>query len=225
MGQPKYIIIAGINGAGKSTLYQTHKSIFEQTKRINADEILKKNGGDWRNQNDNFKAMREEVKQIHEAFDKRISIHVETTLSGTGKAQLNLIEEAKSKGYEVTLHYVTLDSAEKAIERVNQRVNVGGHGIAPEVIRKRYDQSFKNLPKISYKSDNVFIYDNSKVFKNVYGREKGVVRYNYLSKYPFINISLNYTEKVQKELNNYSEKNKLLQQQKVNNNKKDNPKI
>jgi len=224
MAQPKYIIIAGINGAGKSTLYQTHTNIFEKSKRINADEILKKNGGDWRNQTDNFKAMREEIRQIHEAFENKISIHVETTLSGTGKAQLNFIEEAKAKGYEITLHYVTLDSSEKAIERVNQRVSLGGHGIPEEVIKKPYTQSFKNLPKVSYKSDNVFIYDNSNDFANVYGREHGVIRYNYLNKYPFINRSLNYTEKVQKELTTYSENNKIPQQ-KINDNKKDSPNI
>lgn len=195
MTKPKYIIVAGVNGAGKSTLYQIQPNIFEQTKRINADEILRKNGGDWRNTTDNFKAMREEVKQIHEAFENKTSIHVETTLAGTGKAQLKLIEEAKEKGYEITLLYVTLDSAKKAIERVNQRVNNGGHGIPPDLIKKRYTQSFKNLPEVSYKSDNVFIYDNSKGFANVYGREQGKIRYNFLNKYPFINLSLNYTKK------------------------------
>lgn len=164
--------------------------------------------------------MREEIRQIHEAFENKISIHVETTLSGVGKAQLNLIEKAKAKGYEITLHYVTLDSSEKAIERVS----LGGHGIPEEVIKKRYTQSFKNLPEVSYKADNVFIYDNSNDFANVYGREHGVIRYNYLNKYPVISSSLNYTEKVKKELTTYSENNKLPQQ-KINDNKNDSPKF
>lgn len=43
----QYIIVAGVNGAGKSTLYQTIPEIFEHTQRINADEILNKNQGDW----------------------------------------------------------------------------------------------------------------------------------------------------------------------------------
>ena len=41
----QYIIVAGVNGAGKSILYQTIPEIFDHTQRINADEILKKNGG------------------------------------------------------------------------------------------------------------------------------------------------------------------------------------
>lgn len=42
--RPQYIIVAGVNGAGKSTLYQTVPQLFQDTQRINADEILNKNG-------------------------------------------------------------------------------------------------------------------------------------------------------------------------------------
>ena len=45
--KPQYIIIAGINGAGKSTLYDTFPILFDKTKRINDDEILRQMGGDW----------------------------------------------------------------------------------------------------------------------------------------------------------------------------------
>ncbi|WP_415605370.1 hypothetical protein [Liquorilactobacillus mali] len=48
-------------------------------------------GGDWHKNRDNFRAMREEIKQLHAALNTGQSIHVETTLSGQGKAQLNLI--------------------------------------------------------------------------------------------------------------------------------------
>ncbi|CAL7049754.1 protein of unknown function (plasmid) [Lactiplantibacillus plantarum] len=39
--KPQYIIVAGINGAGKSTLYDTFPILFDKTKRINADELLR----------------------------------------------------------------------------------------------------------------------------------------------------------------------------------------
>lgn len=47
--KPQYIIIGGVNGAGKSTLYRTNPQIFGDTRRLNADEILRAAGGDWRN--------------------------------------------------------------------------------------------------------------------------------------------------------------------------------
>ena len=60
--KPQYIIVAGINGAGKSTLYDTFPSLFDKTKRINADELLRQMGGDWHKDSDNLKAMKEEMK-------------------------------------------------------------------------------------------------------------------------------------------------------------------
>ncbi len=47
MSEPKrYIIVAGISGAGKSTLYRAIPELFTHSKRLNADEILQKMGGD-----------------------------------------------------------------------------------------------------------------------------------------------------------------------------------
>lgn len=64
MEKPKYIIVAGINGAGKNTLYQTYPNLFKNTDRVNTDEILRKNHGNWHNQKDNILAGRETVKKI-----------------------------------------------------------------------------------------------------------------------------------------------------------------
>ena len=115
--RPQYIIVAGVNGAGKSTLYQTVPQLFQDTQRINADEILNKNGGDWRKNSDNMKAMREVVKQMNQAIESKRSFHQETTLSGQG--QKKWIEKAKAQGYEVNLFYVGIDNADLAIQRVN----------------------------------------------------------------------------------------------------------
>ena len=70
-------------------------------------------------------AMREEIKQLHAALNAGQSIHVETTLSGQGKAQLNLIERAHQNGFEVTLLYVALKK-KVAINRVHERVKKVG---------------------------------------------------------------------------------------------------
>lgn len=56
---PSMFVIAGVNGAGKSTLYEVHPELFSNTERLNADEVLRQSGGDWRNPNDNFKAIKD----------------------------------------------------------------------------------------------------------------------------------------------------------------------
>ncbi|APX71901.1 zeta toxin family protein [Companilactobacillus allii] len=190
MNRPRYIIIAGVNGAGKSSLYDLQPELFANTKRINADEILQKMGGDWRKPSDNIKAMRSEFKQVYEALETKTSIHVETTLAGSGKAQLRLINKAHNNGFYVTLLYVALDSSEKAIHRVKDRVEKGGHGIPQKLIKKRYEQSNANLSIIAFESDSVDIYDNSRKFVNIYSREGKNIKNDELNKYPWINSEL-----------------------------------
>ncbi|MHC5372414.1 zeta toxin family protein [Enterococcus sp. LJL120] len=139
----KYILVAGTNGAGKSTLYQAYPELFKDTIRINADEELKKFGGDWRSTADNFQAMRTLIKLMDKAFKSRSAFHQETTLSGSVVGHQNRIKKAKSLGYHITLLYVGLDSSEIAVQRVAARVSKGGHGIPIELIKKRYNQSLK----------------------------------------------------------------------------------
>ena len=72
-----------------------------------------------------------------------------------------MIDKAHENGFEVTLLYVALRDENLAIKRVEDRVQKGGHGVPSEIIKKRYRQSNHNLSAVAFKSDNVFIYDNS----------------------------------------------------------------
>ena len=58
-----YVLFAGVNGAGKSTMYEVLGSEIEGV-RINSDEILVSNGGDWKSEQDQIKAGMEAVKRI-----------------------------------------------------------------------------------------------------------------------------------------------------------------
>lgn len=167
MDKPKYIIVAGVNGAGKSTLFQTYPEIFMNTKRVNADEILRKNHGDWQNQKDNILAGRETVKKIQYNIANQISFHQETTLASSLNGFLKNIQKAKQKGFQVELLYVSLNSPQRAIERVRQRVIKGGHGIPDDVITKRYFKSLENLKEIVKYVDSFQLFDNSQYLKRI----------------------------------------------------------
>lgn len=113
-----YNIYAGINGAGKSTLYQT--VFFDPNmKRINPDEIVQQIG-DWRNESDQMKAGKLAVKEIRDCISTGTSFNQETTLCG--KSSITTIKRAKEAGYQVKMHYVGVNSAEIAKERVKERV-------------------------------------------------------------------------------------------------------
>lgn len=156
----EYVLFAGVNGAGKSTVYNSFSNVPKE--RVNSDEILRKRGGDWKNVTDQAYAMKEAVRKINYFLENGISFNQETTLAGS--SIMNHIKRAKEKSYAVTVCYVGLESADLAIQRVQQRVKQGGHGISEEDIRRRYDQSLKNLKKIISLCDKVEIYDNTKNF-------------------------------------------------------------
>lgn len=77
-----YTIFAGVNGAGKSTLYLSMKEELSNQERVNSDEILKNFGGNWKNQEDQAKAMKEAIRKIKYCLDNKISFNQETTLTG-----------------------------------------------------------------------------------------------------------------------------------------------
>lgn len=159
--KPQYILVAGVNGAGKSTLYRTDPKLFEGTRRLNADEKLQTSGGDWRNPADAARAMRDTIKDLRHAIASGESIHQETTLAGSAKSFQNLIDRAHAQGYEVTMLYVSLDSADRAVNRVASRVAKGGHGVDEADIRRRYESSRANLEALSGMVDTLRIFDNS----------------------------------------------------------------
>ena len=169
----EYLVFGGVNGAGKSTLYATYK--YAPRERVNSDEILKENGGDWRNSTDQAKAMKEAVGRINEYFNKGVSFNQETTL--TGRTIINHIRRAREQGYYVKLCYVGLDSADLALERIAQRVAKGGHGIPEADVRRRYEQSLENLKEIIPICDEVNIYDNTHYFTCVAHYDAGKISF------------------------------------------------
>ena len=162
-----FYLFAGVNGAGKSTLYNSESlnNDIKNTIRINTDEIVREIG-DWKNNSDQLKAAKIAINLRNECFLYGKSFNEETTL--TGKTILKTIERAKELGYELQLFYVGVNSTEIAKERIKSRVEKGGHHIENGIVEKRYYESLKNLKEILLKFDKVYLYDNSKKYKNIF---------------------------------------------------------
>ena len=162
-----FYLFAGVNGAGKSTLYNSESlnNDIKNTIRVNTDEIVREIG-DWKNNSDQLKAAKIAINLRNECFLYGKSFNEETTL--TGKTILKTIERAKELGYELQLFYVGVSSTEIAKERIKSRVEKGGHHIENDIVEKRYYESLKNLKEILLKFDKVYLYDNSKKYKNIF---------------------------------------------------------
>lgn len=157
---PNLYIFAGVNGAGKSTLTQS-QFLSSIPCKINADEISRANGWDWHDNSKNLAAMRIARNNLQKCIQSHETCSFETTFAAHAKTYKRIINYAKSEGFKLCLLYIGLSSAKLAIDRVNERVANGGHGVSEDMVNKRYDKSLKNLSELISSFDSVTIYDNS----------------------------------------------------------------
>ena len=142
----RIIIIAGPNGAGKTTLArellpnEANISTF-----INAD-LLAAGLDPLFPERAAFRAGRMMLEMIDACVRRSDSFAFETTLSGRSYARM--IPQWQERGYWVKLYYLPLPTPETAIERVRQRVAMGGHNIPEDIIRRRFQASWHNFKNL-----------------------------------------------------------------------------
>ena len=151
-------IFAGVNGAGKSTLFYSENA-GDLGIRLNSDEIIRANGLDWKSTSDQLYAGKVLLRLQADCFEKGISFNRETTLSSN--EIFKTIQQAKNLGYRIHLRYIGVNDPEIAKQRVAKRVSMGGHGVSPETIDRRFQSSYDNFLRIFPLCDTINIYDNS----------------------------------------------------------------
>jgi predicted ABC-type ATPase len=77
------------------------------------------------------------LRRVQELADERRGFALETTLASRSFAPW--LERLRAVGYSVHLVYLWLPSADLAVARVAERVQRGGHAVAEQVVRRRYD--------------------------------------------------------------------------------------
>ena len=104
-------------------------------------------------------AGREVLRRIASYLASGVSFAVETTLSGKGN--LDLMDTAKSRGYETHLVFVGVDTPERSISRVRNRAARGGHFIPDADVRRRYERAMANCSRAFPLAGIATFYDNS----------------------------------------------------------------
>lgn len=160
-GLPQMIVVAGPNGSGKSTLLSglMHDDSFPAN-YINADDIARTEFQHIADagQRNKVAADLAEKRRI-DAIQSGQPFAFETVLSTPGK--LALISEAQAKGYAVELVFVTTESPEINIARVQQRAALGGHSVDGDKVRERYERAMNLMPSAVEMSNTADVFDNS----------------------------------------------------------------
>ena len=159
---PKLYIIAGPNGAGKTTFAKEFLPHYAKCSNfVNAD-LIALGLSPFSPSNVNIKAGKLLLGEIDNFIAHRVDFAFETTLAG--KTYVNLINEAKLKGYFVHIIFLWIPSLYLAKERIKQRVKQGGHHVPDADVKRRLDRSLKNFFDL-YRplADAWDIFDNSAI--------------------------------------------------------------
>ena len=146
MTPPRVIIIAGPNGAGKTTFareFLPHEAgcpIF-----VNAD-LIAAGLSPFDPERAALQAGRLTLQAIAQHVARRESFAFETTLAG--RAYARQIPHWRALGYRVELFFLSLPSADMAVQRVAERVRQGGHNIPEATIRRRFEAGWRLLTEV-----------------------------------------------------------------------------
>lgn len=89
------------------------------------------------------------------------SFTTETVFSHPSK--LDVITEAKARGYVVIVMHVGVDDLDLSVARVRARTAEGGHNVPEDKIRARYDRGQFLIGKAVIQANRGMVFDNSKL--------------------------------------------------------------
>lgn len=159
MARPRIFVLAGVNGAGKSTIggaalarmgldWFNPDTFARELAQASGHPLMDANAAAWQ----------EGLRRLEVAIANGRHHAFETTLGGNTIAR-TLREAAQS--HDIAMWFCGLDSPERHIARVRQRVNHGGHDIPEAKIRERWVASIANLIALLPVITRLHLYDNS----------------------------------------------------------------
>jgi len=158
LNRPRLTIIAGANGSGKTTLTGWNSDVFRAIPILDPDTIARTLQATSPAAFP-VAAARQVLASAKEHISRRESFAVETTLAG--KHYLQMMVDARIRGFEVVLVYIGTENVEINVARIRNRVLAGGHDVPESDVRRRYQRSFENLPIAMQRADHTILFDNS----------------------------------------------------------------
>ena len=135
------MIVGGPNGSGKTTLALEYADEFALP-YVGADAIA----ATMNPPNPaaaQIPAARQFIRTLEEHIAQRRSFVCESTLSGLTIQKF--VASARDAGYEISVAFLFVDSADVCVARVAERVRTGGHNVPEADIRRRFGRSIRNF--------------------------------------------------------------------------------
>jgi predicted ABC-type ATPase len=171
---PTVYIVAGPNGAGKTTFARKFLPRYAHCRNfVNAD-LIAQGIAPFAPESAAFRAGRMLINEIDNFAKRKADFGFETTLSG--RANLSLLRQLRSQGYQVRIFFLWPMSLEVSLSRIQERVMRGGHDVPESIVRRRFDRSIRNF-LVYYRplANSWILFDNSCAAPDVIALEMGGV--------------------------------------------------
>ena len=157
MADPVLHLLAGPNGSGKSTLWALVLEPELHLEFVNADAIAEQH---WPDDpvSHAYEAAELAATRRQELMAARSSYATETVFSHESKVEL--VRVAVEAGYLVTLHVVAVPE-NLAVDRVENRVENGGHAVPENKVRARYGRLWAHVADAIHLAEHSRVYDNT----------------------------------------------------------------
>lgn len=143
---PTIYLIGGCNGAGKTTFAREFlPKEVDCLRFMNADEIAR-GLSPFEPNAAAMKAGRVLLSEVTDAIGQHHTFGWESTLAG--HAQAAALQRALRAGFTIELHYLFVPSVEVCLERIRERVRLGGHDVPPRDVARRFSRSLINLVNV-----------------------------------------------------------------------------
>lgn len=143
---PTLIVLGGPNGAGKSTaaptLLRDYLGVLEF---VNADTIAQGLSG-FSPERAAVGAGRIVLRRVQDLVERGGDFALESTLSGRSLA--GQLRAAQARGYRVHVIYLWIPSVEASVQRVGERVRMGGHAVPLVDLQRRFRRSAHNFVEL-----------------------------------------------------------------------------
>jgi predicted ABC-type ATPase len=141
--RPQLRIIAGPNGSGKTTFVRDFLPRYVQVPHfVNAD-LIAAGLAPFAPETMAMKAGRLVLAEIRRFADQRLDFAFETTLSG--RTYEPMLRQFRQQGYLIYLYFLWLPDVALNLKRVAHRVQLGGHNVPEDDVRRRYRRGIANF--------------------------------------------------------------------------------